>query len=343
MVVGPGVGSALCTCGFACFTPSCHCDENIHVWGERLLDFLEASTVYNKICMNGPIFAPVSAPFVPFFVGNTCYTQQNSGSCPAGLTRPAAAVNPVYVCPSAPRSNNPFQENSLAYCYTKIVGGPCFPQYWAGASDYTAVACYCCGLRAYYDFAAGPTDPQAATSLADQRGNCRFRRGVLNWQSIRPGTQPISIDKIIDGTSTTIFCAELAGRPDLWQRGAKKVLGSVLAGGNVAVWPAGEGGLPVNSNFGGCWGCVDNGWNQLWGSTFDGTAAAPSPAPNPPQPVCFMNCTNRAKLGLYSFHPGTCGLAMCDGSAHMVSENISVIVFCRLLTYAGRSPVTDNF
>src|SRR5580704_17513015 len=34
MVVGPGVGSALCTCGFTCFTPACHCDENIHVWGE---------------------------------------------------------------------------------------------------------------------------------------------------------------------------------------------------------------------------------------------------------------------------------------------------------------------
>ena len=26
---------------------------------------------------------------------------------------------------------------------------------------------------------------------------------------------------------------------------------------------------------------------------------------------------------------------MCDGSAHMVSENISVVTFCRLITYCG--------
>jgi hypothetical protein len=33
---------------------------------------------------------------------------------------------------------------------------------------------------------------------------------------------------------------------------------------------------------------------------------------------------------------------MCDGSARMVSENVSLVVFCRLITYKGRSPVTDS-
>jgi hypothetical protein len=47
--------------------------------------------------------------------------------------------------------------------------------------------------------------------------------------------------------------------------------------------------------------------------------------------------------GLYSFHPGTCGLIMADGSAHMVSENMSVVVFCRLISYRGLRPVTDQF
>src|SRR5277367_4281016 len=28
----------------------CHTDGNIHVWGERLLGFLEATNVYQKIC-----------------------------------------------------------------------------------------------------------------------------------------------------------------------------------------------------------------------------------------------------------------------------------------------------
>jgi len=34
---------------------------------------------------------------------------------------------------------------------------------------------------------------------------------------------------------------------------------------------------------------------------------------------------------------------MCDGSAHMVSENISLITFCRLITFKGHSVVTDSF
>jgi hypothetical protein len=56
-----------------------------------------------------------------------------------------------------------------------------------------------------------------------------------------------------------------------------------------------------------------------------------------------MNCSNQAFGGLFSFHPGSVGLVMADGSAHMASENLSVIVFCRLITYRGRSAVTDNF
>ena len=47
-------------------------------------------------------------------------------------------------------------------------------------------------------------------------------------------------------------------------------------------------------------------------------------------------------MGLYTFHPGSCGLALCDGSAHMVSENLSVVVFCRLISYHGHKPVTDS-
>jgi hypothetical protein len=61
------------------------------------------------------------------------------------------------------------------------------------------------------------------------------------------------------------------------------------------------------------------------------------------RPVCVINCTNESGFGLYSFHPGTCGLVMCDGSARMVSENLSFTVFCRLVTYTGLVPVGDNF
>ena len=56
-----------------------------------------------------------------------------------------------------------------------------------------------------------------------------------------------------------------------------------------------------------------------------------------------INCTNQVKANLYSFHPGACGILMCDGSAHMVSENLSIITLCRLITFKGHSPVTDSF
>jgi hypothetical protein len=325
LILGTNGGSGFCPCASWCGP----CIANIHTWGERLLPYLEATTVYRKICQNGPIFAPANLACY----GAQNYTQLNSGSCcSSGPKRPAASVIPAYVCPSSPRSSNPFKEQSLSVCET---GGPCasqYPIYWAGANDYTAVSCYCCGVRTVYNKSVSANDPQAS-------GSCAFREGVLNWNFLRPGTLPVSIELITDGTSTTIFCAELAGRPDLWQRGTKKIAKNSCAGGNLAAWPAGEPSIPgvPGANFGGCWGCMDNGWNELWGSTFDGTQASNGTT------ACIINCTNQAKLGLYSFHPGACGLLMCDGSGHMVSENISLIVFCRLITFKGHSPVTDSF
>jgi prepilin-type processing-associated H-X9-DG protein len=46
---------------------------------------------------------------------------------------------------------------------------------------------------------------------------------------------------------------------------------------------------------------------------------------------------------MYSFHPGTGGVAMCDGSARMISENIGAAVFQRLCSYRGHKPAPDNF
>jgi prepilin-type processing-associated H-X9-DG protein len=61
-------------------------------------------------------------------------------------------------------------------------------------------------------------------------------------------------------------------------------------------------------------------------------------------PTCFFNCTNENGVNvLYSFHPGTAGVAMCDGSARMISENIGAVLFQRLFSYRGHKPATDTF
>jgi prepilin-type N-terminal cleavage/methylation domain-containing protein len=303
-------------------TKECHDDNNSHLWGEKLLPFLEATNAYNKMCFNAPSFSPLTtcAAF-----GSVKYCAPNSGNPstdPCAANRAVASVIPSYVCPSAPRSNNPFLEHDDTNCLLHAVGlQQWIPCVLAGASDFTALNRYCSGLRHYYEHANGCICGQADT------------KGILNNDD-----KNISIDQVVDGTSTTILAGELAGRPDLWFRGVKKVATRAQCGGQLAQLTS----VPLTktgTNDGGCWACTHNGFNFMDGTTFDGTKAGPTTG----VPVCFINCSNQAGGGLYSFHPGSCGLVMADGSAHMVSENLSVIVFCRLITYRGRSSVTDNF
>jgi prepilin-type N-terminal cleavage/methylation domain-containing protein len=314
LLIGP-ILDPVFNCGNTC-CEVCHDDPNIHVWGERLLPFSEASNVYRQICMNAPIFSPLCG----CHLGLAQYTALNAGGCctkcPPGQKRPAAQVIPGYACPSSPRTTNPFLEHASAYCFLKCIVPCTFPVYWAGGSDYTALNNYQGCLQKYYKHI----------------NNCKCelsQTGVLNDNVM----QFVTIDQITDGTSTTIFCGELAGRPDLWQRGVKKIVGFPPAG-NLAPLTA---TLP-NYNWGGCWSCLDNGWNTLNGSTFDGTQAYAYTTTTQP---CIINCSNEIRLGLYAFHPGACGVAMCDGSAHMISENLSTTVFCRLISYQGHAPVTD--
>jgi prepilin-type N-terminal cleavage/methylation domain-containing protein len=305
------VGPILTALQFGCGN-NCPDNIDIHMWGERLLPFIEATNVYRKICMNGPIFAPLCSCVVPK------YCQPNSGGCcVCGFTRPAAQVVPGYVCPSSPRSLNPFKEFSLIGCLLCQGGVPLFPHYWAGASDYQAINTFCKpGLQCAY---------RLITTGCLNKCDQKCCEGVMT-NNVK---EAVSIDMITDGTSTTIFCAELAGRPDLWVRGVKMPLTSLQPNGFT-------GGATPTVNGGGCWGCLDNGYFSLYGSTPSGLASTGV------GPVCFINCTNQQMLGLYSFHPGACGFAFCDGSAHMVSENIGIVPFVRLITFRGNRPVTDS-
>ncbi len=294
-------------------------DLNVHVWGEKLLPFLEGGTVYNRIDQNSPYFSPYTA--CGTFGGRT-YTSPNSGACCNGASLPIASVIPSYVCPSAPRSSNPFLETSAVNdCLLPILiplkAGKPFANKpgarLAGASDYTAVNKYCGGMNCYYKSAAG------GASESDNHG-------IMNNDNF-----PLSIDQVYDGTSTTILVGELAGRPDLWFRGVKQPLSKLYDPVTSLI--------PIRHNSGGCWACIESGFNELIGSTFAGNAVGPGGG----APICFINCNNEVGSGLYSFHPGSCGVAMGDGSAHMLSENISVVVFCRMISYKGHAPVSDTF
>jgi len=312
---GPGI-KAMLGCGPVC---SPVCDMNMHMWGEKLLPYLEGTTVYNRIDQNSPAYSPVT---VCAKLGGRVYTFANAGGCaaclcPPGPQRPMASVIPAFTCPSTPRSINPFLENSfIVDCLLHLYGVSKFlPQVYAGASDYTAVNKYCNGLKSYYKATAGGCE-------------------VCNHGILFNDNAPIPIEAVVDGTSTTILCGELAGRPDFWVRGVKKSQ-ACMADLDACIVPF----VPhPKYNSGGCWDCLENAYNELFGSTFTGGTA-----PTTGVPVCFINCTNQGFGGLYSFHPGSCGMLMADGSGHIVSENMSVVVFCRLISYKGHAPVTDGF
>jgi len=329
-----------CPCANGVFQSS----FNFHYWGERLLPELEAVNVYRRICFNDPMIPPCcehpaclnKQPLACCGCGKPYLYKNVTDPCqdPCSSTRPGAAVIPTYVCPSSPRTQNPFVEHSSAWC-------PCFnnrgapnpfapafgPQQLSGALDYTASGGYSDGC--------GPNcrTPLGAAYLL--QNNCQpeiSRAGVLNAEQFN-----VSIDKVTDGTSTTVIFAELAGRPDLWIRG-KKFPGMAQT--------FGTGPFSQLFNWGGCWSCMDSAFQQFIGSSFFSPGTPPFPthltSQNLNQPVCFLNCVNIWSLNWYSFHPGSVGIAMCDGSARMISENTSLTVLCRLQTYAGHKPVADS-
>ena len=311
-------------------------DFNWHTWLSFLLPYEEANTVYNKICENAPLNSPWKVSCGAGGYTST-WSYPNSGDCATdacAAKRPAASVIPNYVCPSAPRSVNPFREDTYMFGACCGALNSCHPQacyQWfrlLGASDYHAVGAFKDCLQRWIK----------ANTTPATREKCPNGCGVL-FCLRGPGQATgagVGVDQVRDGTSTTILCTENAGKPDLWIRGVKHTMSCACPSPYLnAVCGAGY----TITNPGGCWACWNNANHTVVGSNFFGTGPAAKNGP-----TCFFNCTNENNVNvIYSFHPGSGGVALCDGSARMLSENISIVVFDRLFTYRGGTPVTDTF
>jgi hypothetical protein len=306
-----------CGCVCSCGITGTYNDFNMHTWGSALLPFMEATTVYNAIDQNSPLFSPITI-CKPTAI---TYTARNSGcictdACAA--KRPTAAVIPSFVCPSTPRVNNPFTEQPECWdccipaitCMKRLSGASCF-QVWCRFSG--------CA-KSYYNL--------LTTGTVNCSNSTTFKCG---HKAIFSDGQFMTFDQIFDGSSTTIFCSEQAGRPDLWARAVKYPLTCLVHNYHSPPY--------LHDITGGCWACEGNAEQEVNGSSFAGTKTTSGTAP-----VCVFNCTNYKQGNLvYSFHPGAGGVVMCDGSAHMLSENISIVTLFRLLTYKEHLPVTDSF
>jgi hypothetical protein len=198
----------------------------------------------------------------------------------------------------------------------------------AGASDYGGINGFHRALGCWYAVNGGH-------DCSNRYPIC----GVLACPSTvceTGNTGGIAVEQITDGTSTTLLSTEMAGKPDLWIRGVKTTMSPATPSPVECAYRTGHGYTITNS--GGCWGCFNNCLHWVIGSTFDGKGFPTNKAP-----TCFFNCTNENNANcVYSFHPGAGGVVMCDGSAHMLSENISVTVFLNMLSYHGNQTVLDS-
>ena len=132
---------------------SCHSDPNYHTWGERLLPFVESGQIYRQIDQQSPISSPIDLSNwqLPTFVST------NSGD-PAydccAPNRPAAAVIPIFLCPSSVHSANPFVVNRLDISFPlscpAVLQCRRPDQMLAGASDYSPLANYSSYVEYYY-------------------------------------------------------------------------------------------------------------------------------------------------------------------------------------------------
>jgi prepilin-type N-terminal cleavage/methylation domain-containing protein len=316
----PTSSAQYCFCGtsYSLGTPGSapRNDYNLHTWPERLLPFAEGTTVYNRICMNAPIFSPICLSGMPC---GPKYTSANSGcpcTDPCAVNKPAAAVIASYVCPSCPRTANPFVEGNASYEFCFV--NSCFGfKRLHGALDYQGLCDLGGSATAFYATSRGIPGGETISSLAV------FHNFLTN-------SCGVSIEQILDGTSTTLFCTEMAGRPDFWTRTGKKPLPTALSG--------------YSFNSGGAW-ASPNAVSYVLGSDFTGlTAPNCFSSTNCQSPVCIINCTNELGYNaIFSFHPGAGGVAMCDGSARMVSEDLSIVVFVALMTPRGHEAVPDQF
>jgi prepilin-type N-terminal cleavage/methylation domain-containing protein len=307
---------AVCGCGIA----GQYNDWNNHMWGERLLAYIEATTVYNRICFNAPNFSPWTAP-----CGKN-YSYKNSGckcSCACAPNTPEAAVVPAFVCPSTPRPSNPFSEQTgpgwecnyhqACFTFTRL----------NGASDYQGACGWTTPLSSYWQYGSN-------NGVKSFCGSGMMHDGEGGW----------TIEQITDGMSTTMYIAENAGRPNWWTKGGP--CGLVNHG-----LPTMSAKTPIKgwwgTNPGGCWACWQNKGKCVHGSSFCGlTKPASSTAANV-IPVCFINCSNENGVPVaFSFHPGAAGMLMCDGSAHMVSEELAVSIAHAFLTPRNHDAVTDQ-
>ncbi len=168
-----------------------------------------------------------------------------------------------------------------------------------------------------------PADYSGATGQISITVTGGVEKGTIVQGTICP------LKDITDGLTNTILWAECAGRPFAYTAGGQMLTPAQLnakygtppafsnAHSDYAVGPAQPNGpMPYNTVS----GLTSNAWPDPAASGwkidgFDESGFITEVGP------CVVNCSNDSEL--YSFHPTSVGVAMCDGSVQFLNQSIS--------------------
>ncbi len=209
---------------------------------------------------------------------------------------------PLYLCPSSPRTKSAVYKITYQELAMPI-------EYRSGGNDYGPSS----GIR---DPLKGLATPQATDSLGVCVSSvCVSSFVFFCWASLGAGPAEGVLSKnhidlkfadVTDGLTSTALMWEIAGRPQHHER-----------------CQTAEGIAERGS-----WSDLKNAENWFAGLTASGTS-------------CAVNCTNAHGSGVYSFHPGGVHLLLCDGSARMLNDTLSLDIFVGLVTFQGETLVPE--
>jgi prepilin-type N-terminal cleavage/methylation domain-containing protein len=215
---------------------------------------------------------------------------------------------PMFICPSTPNANR-----------TDILFIPGVP-----VTDYSSPST---GVNPKFYAANGMTEPadySGATGAINQAGTAILQGTVCPLRNIT------------DGLTNTILFAECCGRPYCW------VLGVQVTPAVYDTWTKSKNWLQadfaVQNNV--VSATTSNAWPDpaATGWKVDGT----DPSGVLTQlGTCVINCSNDSEI--YSFHPSSAAVAMCDGSVQFLNQYMDYHVLVNLITARdGQATIYTN-